>query len=86
MVEMWSTIPYNASLVDSVDMIVRPGHQKHVKEYLTCAGMEPQVIEEDLQTAIDQENLVENVPDDELVITRDTSKDLCFFKYSSKLL
>ena len=31
MVEMWSTIPYNASLVDAVDMVVSPRHEKHVK-------------------------------------------------------
>ena len=31
MVEMWSSIPYNASLVDAVDMVVSPRHEKHVK-------------------------------------------------------
>ena len=74
MVEMWSTIPYNASLVESVDMIVSPSHEAHVKNYLSCSGMTPEIVEEDLQKAIDEENLVENQPDDDVVITRLTSK------------
>ena len=58
MVEMWSTIPYNASLVDAVDMVVSPRHIKHVKDYLSCSGMTPIVIEDNLQRAIEAENEV----------------------------
>ena len=58
---MWSTIPYNASLVDRVDIVVNPKHEEHVKSYLTCAGMTPTVVEKDLQKAIDQENQVESI-------------------------
>jgi len=61
MIEMWSTIPYNASLVDRVDIVVNPKHEEHVKSYLTCAGMTPTVVEKDLQKAIDQENQVESI-------------------------
>jgi len=63
MVEMWSTIPYNASLVDAVEMVVSPRHEKHVKDYLSCSGMTPTVIEDDLQHAIDLENKID--PEDE---------------------
>ena len=66
MVEIWSAIPYNASLVDSVDMIVSPKHQKHVKNYLTCSGMNPEVIENNLQNAIEIENKI----DDDSLLTR----------------
>ena len=59
MVEMWSSIPYNASLVESVDMIVNPKNEKQVKHYLSCSGMPPVVVEDDLQRAIDEENQVE---------------------------
>ena len=58
MVEMWSTIPYNASLVDAVDMVVSPRHIKHVKDYLSCSGMTPLVVEDNLQRAIEAENEV----------------------------
>ena len=67
---MWSTIPYNASLVDRVDMVVSPKHEAHVKSYLSCAGMTPTVIENDLQKAIDQENQF----DPDSIITRQSSK------------
>ena len=69
---MWSTIPYNASLVDRVDMVVSPKHEAHVKSYLSCAGMTPTVVENDLQKAIDQENQF----DPDAVITRQSSKTL----------
>jgi len=57
MVEMWSSIPYNASLVESVDMIVSLNNKKQVKGYLSCSGMPPTVVEEDLQRAIEEENI-----------------------------
>jgi len=63
MVEMWSTIPYNASLVDAVEMVVSPRHEKHVKDYLSCSGMTPAVIEDNLQRAMDIENEID--PEDE---------------------
>lgn len=75
MVEMWSSIPYNASLVDAVDMVVSPRHEKHVKDYLSCSGMTPTVVENNLQRAIDKENEID--PEDEdgdLVIERLQSK------------
>jgi len=71
MVEMWSSIPYNASLVDAVDMVVSPRHEKHVKDYLSCSGMTPTVVENNLQRAIEKENEID--PEDQegdLVITR----------------
>merc|ERR1712223_82443 len=77
MVEMWSTIPYNASLVDAVDMVVSPRHEKHVKDYLSCSGMTPTVVEENLQRAMDVENEIDSEEtegfDDE-VITRVTNR------------
>lgn len=72
MVEMWSTIPYNASLVDQVDLIVSPQHLAHVKSYLSCSGMEPEVVEDNLQRAIDEEN--QEDPDQDIVITRQSGK------------
>ena len=72
MVEMWSTIPYNASLVDAVEMVVSPRHEKHVKDYLSCSGMTPTVVEENLQRAMDVENEID--PEEDEVITRVTSK------------
>ena len=65
---MWSQIPYNASLVDRVDILVGPKHIRHVKGYLSCSGMNPEVIEENLQKAIDGENEVD--PNDDIVSTR----------------
>lgn len=62
MVEIWSSIPYNASLVESVDMIVSPAHEKQVKNYLSCSGMSPSVVEKDLQSAIDTENVIDTEP------------------------
>lgn len=76
MVEMWSTIPYNASLVDAVDMIVSPKHVQHVKSYLSCSGMTPAVIEENLQRAIEVEN---EIDESGVVATRLSSKSLIHF-------
>merc|ERR1712226_1206164 len=70
MVEMWSPIPYNASLVDRVDILVSPRHSKHVKQYLNCAGMNVDVIEENLQKAIDEEN---SIDDQEVIISKKTN-------------
>merc|ERR1712223_924147 len=72
MVEMWSTIPYNASLVDAVEMVVSPRHEKHVKDYLSCSGMTPTVVEENLQRAMDVENEID--PEEDEVITRVTNR------------
>ena len=81
MVEMWSPIPYNASLVDRVDILVSPRHSKHVKQYLNCAGMNVDVIEENLQKAIDEENDI----DDQEVISKKASKIIViYFSYSLK--
>ena len=76
---MWSPIPYNASLVDRVDILVSPRHSKHVKPYLNCAGMNVDVIEENLQKAIDEENDI----DDQEVISKKASKNIIiYFSYS----
>ena len=80
MIEMWSTIPYNASLVDRVDIVVNPKHEEHVKSYLTCAGMTPTVVEKDLQKAIDQENQVESIG------TRDSLGEALRIDNSSQIL
>jgi len=80
MVEMWSSIPYNASLVDAVDMVVSPRHEKHVKDYLSCSGMTPTVVENNLQRAIEKENEID--PEDQegdLVITRVPLTNLCAY-------
>ena len=78
---MWSPIPYNASLVDRVDILVSPRHSKHVKQYLSCAGMNVDVIEENLQKAIDEENDI----DDQEVISKKASKIIIiYFSYSFK--
>ena len=61
---MWSPIPYNASLVDRVDILVSPRHSNHVKQYLSCAGMNVDVIEENLQKAIDEENIIDDEVDE----------------------
>ena len=75
MVEMWSTIPYNASLVDAVEMVVSPRHEKHVKDYLSCSGMTPTVVEENLQRAMDVENEIDPEETEGFeVVTRVTSK------------
>jgi len=76
MVEMWSSIPYNASLVDAVDMVVSPRHEKHVKDYLSCSGMTPTVVENNLQRAIEKENEIDPEDQDE-VITR--VQNLCAY-------
>jgi hypothetical protein len=73
MVEMWSAIPYNVSLLDHVDMLVHPNHVVHVKSYLLCSGMTTTVLYRDLQRAIELEN--EPAPASEsAIITRKTSK------------
>jgi len=78
MVEMWSSIPYNASLVDAVDMVVSPRHEKHVKDYLSCSGMTPTVVENNLQRAIEKENEIDPEDQDgDLVITR--VQNLCAY-------
>ena len=77
---MWSPIPYNASLVDRVDILVSPRHSNHVKQYLSCAGMNVDVIEENLQKAIDEEN---SIDDQEVIISKKTSK-ICIY-FSSKM-
>lgn len=77
MVEMWSTIPYNASLVDAVDMVVSPRHEKHVKDYLSCSGMTPTVVENNLQRAIEKENEIDPEDQDGVVITR--VQNLCAY-------
>ena len=81
MVEMWSPIPYNASLVDRVDILVSPRHSNHVKQYLSCAGMNVDVIEENLQKAIDEEN---SIDDQEVIISKKTSKVIHFKSSKNK--
>ena len=57
MVELWNSIPTNLSLAEKVDILVSPEHAGHVKKYLQCSGIVPEVIIEDLQKEIDQENV-----------------------------
>ena len=94
MVEMWSPIPYNASLVDRVDMLVSPKHVHHVRNYLNCSGMDSNVLEDNLQKAIDSENDIDE--NAEIIWTRDSSNDffsdmnffirkLLFIKYKQQI-
>ena len=59
MVEIWSGISPNVSLVDHADLMVSPKHATHVKNYLTCSGIDVQVLSDNLQRQIDEENVVE---------------------------
>ncbi len=57
MVELWNSIPYNLSLSENVDILVSPEHSGHVKRYLECSGIVPEIIIQDLQKEIDGENV-----------------------------
>ena len=84
MVEMWSPIPYNASLVDRVDILVSPRHSNHVKQYLSCAGMNVDVIEENLQKAIDEENIIDDEVDE--LPSRKASKIIYFSSFYGSVI
>ena len=62
MVEIWSSLSHNVSLVDHADLMVAPKHASHVKSYLTCSGIGVQVVSDNLQRQIDEENVVEELP------------------------
>ena len=66
MVELWNSIPTNLSLAEKVDILVSPDHAGHVKQYLQCSGIVPEVIIKDLQSDIDQENVATAVEDEGL--------------------
>ena len=57
MVELWNSLPVNLSLAENVDVLVGPEHVGHVKRYLECSGIEPEIIINDLQKEIDLENV-----------------------------
>ena len=64
MVELWNSVPVNLSLAETVDILVSPEHAGHVKQYLECSGITPNVIIKDLQTEIDAENIPTATEDD----------------------
>lgn len=57
MVELWNSVPVNLSFAETVDILVSPEHSGHVKRYLECSGITPNVIIKDLQAEIDSENI-----------------------------
>jgi len=62
LVQIWSPLSPNVSLVDHADLMVAPKHAGHVKSYLSCSGMGVQVVSDNLQRQIDLENVVEDLP------------------------
>ena len=52
MVELWNSVPVNLSFAETVDILVSPEHSGHVKRYLECSGITPNVIIKDLQAEI----------------------------------
>ena len=65
--DYWTEIPRTVGLVTHVDMLVGPRHYGHVTGYLNCSGVEYETTIEDLQTAIDEENIPAKSDEDELI-------------------
>ncbi len=68
MVELWNSIPYNLSLSENVDILVSPEHSGHVKKYLECSGIVPEIIIQDLQKEIDGENIPDPTASEDSVL------------------
>merc|ERR1712072_1099186 len=56
-----------------------PIPSNHVKQYLSCAGMNVDVIEENLQKAIDEENIIDDEVDE--LPSRKASKNIYFSSF-----
>jgi len=72
LVQVWSPLSPNVSLVDHADLMVAPKHAGHVKSYLSCSGMGVQVVSDNLQRQIDLENVVKTYhqPDLKLMLVK----------------
>ena len=54
-------------VVSHVDMLVGPRHFGHVTGYLNCSGVEYELTIDNLQSAIDEENVPVKSDEDELI-------------------
>ena len=86
LVEFWSPIPRNFSIISHADLMVGPNHADHVVNYLKCSGMEVEITSNNLQQQIDEENItvdtdtgIETRPGTHICFTHTMYNLLCMF-------